>query len=57
VDGRREIGPFCSVRREDDRVSRWIAENWRDPHADDPNLSFAMTVARARKWSRSHGTG
>lgn len=38
--------PFCNVRREDDRVTRWIAENWREPHADDPDLWFAMVVAR-----------
>jgi hypothetical protein len=37
---------FCNVRREDDRTTRWIAENWRDPHADDPDLFFAMGVAR-----------
>ena len=37
---------FCNVRREDDRVTRWIAEHWRDPHADDPDLFFAMAVAR-----------
>jgi hypothetical protein len=23
---------FCNVRREDDRVTRWIAENWRKPN-------------------------
>ena len=37
---------FCSVRREHDRVTRWIAANWREPHARDPDLWFAMTVAR-----------
>jgi hypothetical protein len=42
---------FCNVHREDDRVSRWIATNWRDPHAAeaDPyfvDLWFAMAVAR-----------
>ena len=39
-------GRFCNVRREDDRVTRWIAEHWRTPHADDPDLFFAMIVAR-----------
>lgn len=37
---------FCNVRREDDRVTRWIAENWRNPHSGDPYLWFAMVVAR-----------
>lgn len=37
---------FCNVRREDDRVTRWIAEHWRTPHAKDPHLWFAMVVAR-----------
>jgi hypothetical protein len=39
-------GKFCNVRREDDRTTRWIAKHWRAPHADDPDLFFAMTVAR-----------
>lgn len=37
---------FCQVRREDDRVTRWIHENWLQPHADDPDLWHAMCVAR-----------
>lgn len=37
---------FCNVRREHDRVTRWIADNWRTPHAADPDLWFAMCVAR-----------
>jgi hypothetical protein len=37
---------FCNVRREDDRTTRWIAENWRIPHADDLDLGFAMVVVR-----------
>lgn len=37
---------FCNVRREDDRVTRWIAENYRVPFQDDPNVWFAMVVAR-----------
>lgn len=36
---------FCNVHREDDRVTRWIAENWRQyyPH---PNYELAMVMAR-----------
>jgi alpha-glutamyl/putrescinyl thymine pyrophosphorylase clade 1 len=41
---------FTNVRREDDRVTRWIAANWREPHADNPDLFFAMTVARFINW-------
>lgn len=37
---------FCCVQREDDRVTRWIAANWREPHAADPDVWFAMVVAR-----------
>lgn len=39
-------GRFCNVRREDDRTTRWITEHWRTPYADDPDLFFAMTIAR-----------
>ena len=41
---------FCNVRREDDRVTRWITENWRTPNAEDPDLWFAMVVARFINW-------
>lgn len=37
---------FCNIRREDDRVTQWIRENWREPYAQDPDLWFAMVVAR-----------
>lgn len=37
---------FCSIYREDDKVTRWIRNNWREPHADDPDLWFAMCLAR-----------
>jgi hypothetical protein len=36
---------FCNIRREDDRVDRWVAAEWREPHRDDPDLWFAMVVA------------
>ena len=41
-----EVYRFCNVRREDDKVTRWIADNWRTPHADEPDLWFAMVIAR-----------
>lgn len=37
---------FCNVRREDDKVTRWIRENWREPYADHPNLFPAIVLAR-----------
>lgn len=37
---------FCNVHREDDRTTRWITLNWRTPHIDDPDLWFAMVIAR-----------
>lgn len=38
---------FCNVRREDDRVTRWIHKNWLEPHAGDLfSLPHAMAVAR-----------
>jgi hypothetical protein len=34
---------FCNVRREDDRVTRWLRSNWL---VDDRNYEFAMVLAR-----------
>src|SRR5262249_5356968 len=41
---------FTNVRREDDRVTRWVATHWREPHYDDPDLWFAMCLARFVNW-------
>lgn len=41
---------FCNAHREDDRVTRWIAANWRTPHADNPLLWHAMLIARYINW-------
>lgn len=42
---------FCNVRREDDKVSRWIQDNWLYPNAEDnANIAFAMCVARHFNW-------
>jgi len=41
---------FTNVRREHDRVTRWVALNWREPHANDPELWFAMIVAVFVNW-------
>ena len=37
---------FCNVRREDDRVTRWVHTHWLHSHAADPDVWFAMYVAR-----------
>lgn len=34
---------FCNIRREDDRVTRWLRANWL---VDDRNYEFAMVMAR-----------
>lgn len=39
-------GYFCNVRRQDDKVTRWITDNWVKPNMGDPHMWFAMTVAR-----------
>lgn len=41
---------FCNVRREDDKVSVWIHENWLKPYEDTPDIAFAMCVARIFNW-------
>jgi hypothetical protein len=41
---------FCNVRREDDRVTRWLKKHWRDPYHDHPNLTVAMLLARMLNW-------
>jgi hypothetical protein len=41
---------FCNVQREDDTVTQWIANNWRTPHASEPDLWFVMAVARWINW-------
>lgn len=37
---------YCNVHREDDKVTKWIAKNWRDFNAEHPNLTLAMVQAR-----------
>jgi len=37
---------FCNVFRELDRVTLWIRDNWREPHASNPNIWMAMCIAR-----------
>lgn len=44
---------FCNVYRELDTVTIWIRQYWRDPWKDDPNVWFAMIVARLINWPDS----
>jgi hypothetical protein len=37
---------FCNIYRELDAVTVWIRKYWREPNANDPDLWFAMVVAR-----------
>lgn len=41
---------FCNVRREDDRVTKWVHNNWLKPHLGEPSVAFAMGVARMVNW-------
>ena len=41
---------FCNCYREQDRVTKWIRENWREPYATHSNLWFAMCIARMINW-------
>lgn len=41
---------FCNVRREDDKVTKWIKDNWRDKYPNHPNMVLAMVVARTVNW-------
>jgi len=37
---------FCNVDRNNDRVTKWIHNNWMYPNEYHPNLAFAMGIAR-----------
>jgi hypothetical protein len=37
---------FCNVRRADDKVSRWLIDNWYTPYRGHPNLPLACLLAR-----------
>lgn len=41
---------FTNPFRENDRVTIWIRENWREPYTQHTNLWFAMAVARQINW-------
>lgn len=37
---------FCNVRRMDDKVSKWLLENWYKPYFDHQNMLIAVALAR-----------
>ena len=39
-------GRFCNIYRELDATTRWVTENIVAPHRDDPDLWFALLMAR-----------
>jgi hypothetical protein len=41
---------FCNVYREHDTVTDWIRVHWREPQAENPDLWFALAVARLINW-------
>ena len=41
---------FCNVRREDDRVTKWIDEKIRQRYADHHHLWFMLCAARMINW-------
>ncbi len=44
---------YCNIRREDDRVTRWVMKNWRNPNRDSPLLTLGMVTARMINWPPS----
>lgn len=41
---------YCNIHREDDKVTRWIASNWRDANFESPDITLAMVTARMINW-------
>ena len=39
-------GYFCNVRRDDDKVTRFLRKEWYEPNKDQEDLWFAAAVAR-----------
>jgi hypothetical protein len=37
---------FCNVHREDDKVTRWFKDNWREPYRKHKDLGFAFCIGR-----------
>lgn len=46
---------FCNVRREDDRVTRWIRTNWSPEKIGWDDYEYAMILARFLNWPDTLG--
>lgn len=46
---------FCNVRREDDRVTRWIRENWSPDAIGWEDYEYGMVLARFLNWPYTLG--
>ncbi len=45
-NGILRMGSFCNVFREDDRTTKWLRENIREPLRNDPKVLFATVAFR-----------
>lgn len=41
---------FCNIRREDDRVTKWIRQNWSPEKLGWEDYEYAMVLARFLNW-------
>ena len=41
---------FCNVRRDNDRVTKWLFEHWYKPNCNSEHLAFAACMARHFNW-------
>mmetsp|Transcript_27601 Transcript_27601/g.46684 ORF Transcript_27601/g.46684 Transcript_27601/m.46684 type:complete len:341 (+) Transcript_27601:92-1114(+) len=41
---------FCNVRRDNDRVTKWLFQKWYEPNSSSPHLAFSACVARHFNW-------
>jgi hypothetical protein len=49
-DPHMTIPRYCNVHRENDRVTKWIATNWRAPNVHTQHFVPAMVLARLVNW-------
>lgn len=46
---------FCNVRREDDKITKWI-RNFYSPHVEHPMFEFNILVSRFLNWPNTLGS-
>lgn len=44
---------FCNIHRELDTVTKWIRDHWSNRYEENPDLWFAMVVARLVNWPKT----